>query len=246
MHGQDYRPVADALDVALQQHRRARVSPSVPRSLRGRVPVTSHRGEQQRVRQQLDEARYGPPLLIPVDQIDPNPRNPRGVFDEQALNELAESIKQWKQLQAIVVRRVGERFELFCGERRWRAHQRAGLEQVWAVERKASDTDAYALALVENIQRSTVACGQRAVAIRCGEFRSFDLGPIWSGISRCRVFATERARDQRGDRGEHDGVAEDADVADLHVGGDHSQKARQAEDVPPTRTTARRVMSGAR
>jgi ParB family chromosome partitioning protein len=117
------------------------------------------------VREQLDEARYGPPLLIQVDQIDPNPRNPRRVFDEQALNELAESIKQWKQLQPIVVRRVGERFELICGERRWRAHQRAGLAKIWAVEREASDTDAYALALVENIQRVDLSHTEKVAAL---------------------------------------------------------------------------------
>jgi ParB-like nuclease domain/Pyruvate phosphate dikinase, AMP/ATP-binding domain len=140
---------------------------------------SSHGREQQRVREQLDEARYGPPLLIPVDQIDPNPRNPRRVFDEQALNELAESIKQWKQLQPIVVRRVGERFELIRGERRWRAHQRAGLEKIWAVEREASDTDAYALALVENIQRVDLSHTEKVRLIR--------LTPYLAGPSQTRT-----------------------------------------------------------
>jgi ParB/Sulfiredoxin domain len=137
----------------------------MPRALRGRVRVAAHGGEDQRVRQQLDEARYGPPLLIPVDQIDPNPRNPRRVFDNEALNELAESIKQWKQLQPIVVRRVGERFELICGERRWRAHQRAGIDTIWAVEREANDADAYALALVENIQRVDLSHAEKVAAL---------------------------------------------------------------------------------
>jgi ParB/RepB/Spo0J family partition protein len=133
--------------------------------LRGRVRVASHRNEQQRIREQLDEARYGPPLLVPVDRIDPNPHNPRRVFNEDALNELAESIKHWKQLQPIVVRRAGERFELICGERRWRAHQRAGLETIWAVERDASDTEAYALALIENMQRVDLSHAEKVAAL---------------------------------------------------------------------------------
>ena len=137
----------------------------MPKALRGRVRVAAYESEQQRVRTQLDEARYGPPLLIPVDRIDPNPRNPRRVFNDDALNELAESIKQWKQLQPIVVRRVGERFQLICGERRWRAHQRAGLETIWAVEREASDTDAYALALIENMQRVDLSHAEKVAAL---------------------------------------------------------------------------------
>jgi ParB/RepB/Spo0J family partition protein len=127
--------------------------------------VAVHQSEQRRVRQQLDEARYGPPLLIPVDRIDPNPRNPRRVFNEDALNELAESITQWKQLQPIVVRRVGDRYELICGERRWRAHQRAHLATIWAVEREASDTEAYALALVENLQRVDLSHAEKVAAL---------------------------------------------------------------------------------
>jgi cellulose biosynthesis protein BcsQ len=142
-----------------------RQQPPMPKALRGRVRVAAHEGEERRVREQLDEARYGPPLLIPVDQIDPNPRNPRRLFDEEALNELAESIKQWKQLQPIVVRRVGERFELICGERRWRAHRRAGIDAIWAVERDASDADAYALALVENIQRVDLSHAEKVAAL---------------------------------------------------------------------------------
>jgi len=137
----------------------------MPNALRGRVRVAAYDTEPQRVHQQLDEARYGPPLLIPVERIDPNPRNPRRVFSDEALNELAESIKRWKQLQPIVVRSMGDRYQLIFGERRWRAHQRAGLDSIWAVEREASDTEAYALALIENMQRVDLSHAEKVAAL---------------------------------------------------------------------------------
>jgi ParB/RepB/Spo0J family partition protein len=161
--------------------------------MRARVPVDTRRAEQPRVAQQSDRGKDGAPLLIRVDQIDPNPRNPRRVFNEDALNELAESIKQWNQLQPIVVRRIDDRYELICGERRWRAHQRAGLPTIWAVEREASDADAYALALVENIQRVDLSHAEKVAALdQLGELaqggglrrtaRSLHMSPGWLSV----------------------------------------------------------------
>jgi ParB family chromosome partitioning protein len=165
----------------------------MPKALRGRVRIASYETEPVRVRQQLDAARYGPPLRIPVEAIDPNPCNPRRVFSEDALNELAESIKRWKQLQPIVVRTVGERYQLIFGERRWRAHQRAGLETIWAVEREASDTEAYALALIENMQRVDLSHAEKVAALdQLGELseegglrqtaRQLHMSPGWLSV----------------------------------------------------------------
>jgi ParB/RepB/Spo0J family partition protein len=102
-----------------------------------------------------------------IDQIRPNPANPRRDFDERALNELASSIKAWGQLQPVVVRRdeAGETFQLICGERRWRAHQRAGLTEIWAIERDASDKDLLRLALIENLQRVGLARAEKLAAL---------------------------------------------------------------------------------
>jgi ParB/RepB/Spo0J family partition protein len=94
-----------------------------------------------------------------------NPRNPRQVFSEDAINDLAESILAWGQLQPIVVRRTGERYEIICGERRWRAHQRAGLPKIWAVERTASDAEAYKLALIENLHRVDLSHAEKIAAL---------------------------------------------------------------------------------
>jgi len=91
---------------------------------------------------------------IAVSQIVPNTLQPRTVFNEDALQELADSIREHGVLQAILVRpRLGGGYELIAGERRFRAAQIAGLDRVPAVVRQTSDEDALAIALIENIQR---------------------------------------------------------------------------------------------
>jgi ParB family chromosome partitioning protein len=92
--------------------------------------------------------------LLPIGLIDPNPRQPRRVFDEIALNELADSIRIKGVLQPILVRPgVGGRYEIVAGERRWRASQIAGLHEIPVVIRGFSDADGFEAALIENIQR---------------------------------------------------------------------------------------------
>jgi len=91
---------------------------------------------------------------IPVDAISPNPRQPRQIFDDEALTELAESIDVVGLLQPIVVRKVaGGRYEIVMGERRWRACQRAELATVPAIVRETPDTDLLRNALIENLHR---------------------------------------------------------------------------------------------
>ncbi len=86
--------------------------------------------------------------------IAPNPQQPRRAFDEEALDELAHSIKEFGLLQPIVVREVEpERFQLIMGERRWRAAQRAGLDRLPAIVRQTEDDDLLRDALLENIHR---------------------------------------------------------------------------------------------
>ena len=91
---------------------------------------------------------------IPLSAIAPNPRQPRGVFDEDELEGLTTSIRDLGLLQPLVVRRVADdRFELIAGERRLRASRIAGLTQVPAIIRDTDDTDLLKEALVENIHR---------------------------------------------------------------------------------------------
>ena len=91
---------------------------------------------------------------IAVSEIVPNTLQPRGVFAEDALRELADSIKEHGVLQAVLVRpRSTGGYELIAGERRFRAAQIAGLDRVPAVVRQTSDEDSLAIALIENVQR---------------------------------------------------------------------------------------------
>ncbi len=93
------------------------------------------------------------PLQIDVDLIEPSPYQPRTRFRVEALDELARSIKSSGIIQPLVVRPIGNRFQLIAGERRWRAAQRAGLGKVSAIVRQVPDELALEMTLVENIQR---------------------------------------------------------------------------------------------
>jgi len=91
---------------------------------------------------------------IPLDAISPNPNQPRRDFDESALNELANSIKQIGIIQPITLRQVSDgKYQIIAGERRWRASQKAGLTSIPAYIRTAEDDSVMEMALVENIQR---------------------------------------------------------------------------------------------
>ena len=108
----------------------------------------------------------GPRYLdIPVDQIRRNPRNPRTVFDEDALVELTHSIREFGLLQPIVVRdTAGGGFELVMGERRWQAAQRAGHATIPAIVRRTEDADLLRDALLENIHRANLNPLEEAAA----------------------------------------------------------------------------------
>jgi ParB family chromosome partitioning protein len=91
---------------------------------------------------------------LPTASIGPNPQQPRRQFDEEALAELAHSIREFGLLQPIVVREVGpDRYQLIMGERRWRAAQQAGLEKLPAIVRQTEDVSMLRDALLENIHR---------------------------------------------------------------------------------------------
>ena len=93
------------------------------------------------------------PREIEIDLIEPSPYQPRTRFREEALEELARSIRASGIIQPLVVRPVGNKFQLIAGERRWRAAQRAGLTRIPAIIRQVSDELALEMTLVENIQR---------------------------------------------------------------------------------------------
>jgi ParB family transcriptional regulator, chromosome partitioning protein len=102
---------------------------------------------------------------IAVTAITPNPRQPRRSFDEDALEELAESIRQVGLLQPVVVRAIGPgRYELVMGERRWRAAQQAGLTEIGAIVKQTQDDDMLRDALIENLHRQQLDPLEEAAA----------------------------------------------------------------------------------
>jgi ParB family transcriptional regulator, chromosome partitioning protein len=106
-------------------------------------------------------------LRIPVDQIEANPRQPRHDFDEQALNELASSIKLHDIVQPITVSKMTNgKYRLISGERRWRASKIAGLVDVPAYIRQANDQELLELALLENLQREDLNAVEIALSYK--------------------------------------------------------------------------------
>lgn len=95
----------------------------------------------------------GGPLQVDIDLIDPSPYQPRTRFAEVGIEELAQSIRTSGIIQPLVVRKIGARYQLIAGERRWRASQRAQLLRVPVVLREVTEEQALELTLVENIQR---------------------------------------------------------------------------------------------
>ena len=94
-----------------------------------------------------------PLQTLPIDLIRQSPYQPRQIMEPEALEALASSIRQQGVVQPIVVRQVAEGYELIAGERRWRASQQAGLQDIPAVIKNVNDQEAAAIAIIENLQR---------------------------------------------------------------------------------------------
>ncbi len=99
------------------------------------------------------QAQPVPPTRLPIEQIDPNPSQPRTQFQPERLEELAQSIRANGIIQPLIVRKHGDRYELVAGERRWRAAKIAGLSDVPVVVQDFAEDRLLELALIENIQR---------------------------------------------------------------------------------------------
>jgi ParB family chromosome partitioning protein len=101
---------------------------------------------------------------IPIDQIVSSPYQPRTLFDDERIEELAQTIQTHGMIQPIVVRKIGSTYELIAGERRWRACQKLGMTTVPAILREMTDSQAASVALIENLQREGLTAIEEAVA----------------------------------------------------------------------------------
>jgi len=138
---------------------------SPPRPERGddQLSVDSSRPIEPPAAVPIPEGSYYAEL--PIEAITPNPRQPRSVFDEDAMAELVDSITEVGLLQPIVVRPLGgDRFELVMGERRWRAAQAAALAEIPAIVRETKDHDLLRDALLENLHRAQLNPLEEAAA----------------------------------------------------------------------------------
>jgi ParB family chromosome partitioning protein len=110
----------------------------------------------------------GPTPMLPVERVQPNPNQPRRQFAAEALDQLAQSIRQKGIVQPLIVRAIGAegQYEIVAGERRWRAAQIAGLHEVPVVIREFDDVEVLEIAIIENIQREDLNPIEEAMAYR--------------------------------------------------------------------------------
>ena len=105
-------------------------------------------------------------LDIPIDDVLPSPRQPRRTFGKEGLESLAQSIRQHGLLQPVVVRPMGDKFELIAGERRWRATKLAGSTTISAVSKPADNAQSLTLSIIENLQREDLDPVEEATAFQ--------------------------------------------------------------------------------
>jgi ParB family chromosome partitioning protein len=133
---------------------------------------------------------------VAVDQIHPNPNQPRKRFESEGVTSLAESIKAQGMIQPVVLRpRLEGGYELIAGERRWRAAREAGIATVPAVVREADDRDTLLLGLVENVAREDLSPIEeaRAYAVLIDEF-GLSLGEVAERVGRSKPTVSNRIR----------------------------------------------------
>ena len=143
--------------------------------------------------EEIDEK--GRILMLKLDLIQPNKEQPRKTFDEEQINELAGSIKQYGVLQPLLVQKSGSFYEIIAGERRWRAAKAAGLKEVPAVLKEYSRQEAMEISLIENVQRADLNPIEEALAYQ-QLIREFDLTQeeIAARVAKSRVAITNTMR----------------------------------------------------
>lgn len=124
------------------------------------------RGLDALISEATAETGSEPEATIEISKITRNPNQPRKNFDETALQELADSIKQNGVLQPILVRKIGGKYQIVAGERRYQASKLAGLKEIPAVVRDIDDKEVFQLALIENLQRSNLSPMEEAKGYR--------------------------------------------------------------------------------
>ena len=130
-------------------------------------------------------------IQIPLDELRSNPYQPRKVFDEVALNELAESIKNYGVFQPIIVKKSIKGYEIIAGERRWRASRIAGVSTIPAIVREFDDDKMMEIALLENLQRENLNSIEEALAYqKIIESKKLTHGEFGKIIGKSQAYVT--------------------------------------------------------
>ena len=145
--------------------------------------------------QNVSEEAAGPDTLVKITMVEPNREQPRKNFDEDALMELAESIKQHGLLQPILVQDRKDHYEIIAGERRWRAAKLAGLKEVPVVIKNLSEQEIVEISLIENIQRENLNPIEEAQAYKklLNEF-NLKQDEVAERVSKSRTAVTNSMR----------------------------------------------------
>lgn len=134
-------------------------------------------------------------IIVPILKVEPNPDQPRRQFDEDSLQELADSIKQYGILQPLIVKKHEKFYEIIAGERRWRAAKLAGLKEVPVLIRNYAENEIVEIALIENIQREDLNPIEEALAYkRLMEEFSLKQDQVAAKVSKSRASITNSLR----------------------------------------------------
>ena len=133
--------------------------------------------------------------IVKINEVEPNKNQPRRTFDEDALLELAESIKQHGVIQPLIVKKRDKYYEIIAGERRWRAAKMAGLKEIPIVIKNLSDQEIMEVALIENIQREDLNPIEEAQAYqRLIKEYNYKQDELAERVSKSRVAVTNSMR----------------------------------------------------
>lgn len=152
-------------------------------------------GETKEKKQKAETKEKSAETVVAITKVEPNRKQPRKYFDEDALQELADSIKQFGLLQPILVQDRKEYYEIIAGERRWRAARLAGLKEVPVIIKNYSDQEIVEIALIENIQREDLNPIEEAQAYkRLLEEFNLKQDEVAERVSKSRAAVTNSIR----------------------------------------------------
>lgn len=152
-------------------------------------------GETKEKKQKADTKEKSAETIVAITKVEPNRKQPRKYFDEDALQELADSIKQFGLLQPILVQDRKDYYEIIAGERRWRAARLAGLKEVPVIIKNYTDQEIVEIALIENIQREDLNPIEEAQAYkRLLEEFNLKQDEVAERVSKSRAAVTNSIR----------------------------------------------------